>query len=249
MANVTDMEAAKVKSSDRDINWNRIQLFTPVTLNPLLSWWDVAGQRIEEEVVEHGAGFTTRGKLAQFAEYGSAKVAFITDPPCNEIKVMLDYEARPPCPGFYFLGCKVKFRSDKPLTIGDAIDQALKTKIMWTLDTKHQEESTDVADDITAAEKIVQLEKQHKCRIVLEAFYITLSLNDTIIRPLPLSGAEYLRYRPKGDEPIEDDSSGSDSSGSDSSESDSSESNSSEDDTSRDGSAEGEPTEDEPTEQ
>jgi hypothetical protein len=202
----------------------------------------VAGQRIEEEVVEHAAGFTTRGKLAQFAEYGSAKAAFITDPPCKEIKVMLDYGARPPCPGFYFLGCHIKFRSDKPLTIGDAIDRALKTKTMWTLDTKHQRESIDVTDDITAAEKIVQLEKQHKCRIELEAFYITLSLNYTVVRPLPLSDAEYLRYRPKGDEPIEDDSSGSDSSGSnssgsDSSGSDSSGSDSSEEDSSADDSS------------
>jgi hypothetical protein len=37
MANATDMQAAKARSSDRDINWNRIQLFTPVALNPLLS--------------------------------------------------------------------------------------------------------------------------------------------------------------------------------------------------------------------
>lgn len=144
---------------------------------------------------------------------------FISDPPCKEIDVGLDYEARPSRPGFYFLGVHTAIRSDKPLTIGDAVDRALQSKIMWTLDTKTQRESTRVTEDITAAEKIIELEKQHDCRIVLQAFYVTLALNNTVVRPLPLTDAGYVRYKPKDDEsleiePLENDSSGDSSSSS-----------------------------------
>jgi hypothetical protein len=254
MASVIDMQSAPAKSLDQDINWDRVQLFTPVSLNPLLKSWDVVGQRIEDEQVGDGSvGFTARGKLAQFAAYGSARATFITGPPCSEIKVMLDYVACPSRPGFHFLGCAIKFKSDKPLTIGDAIDRALETKRIWTLETKHQRESIDVTEDITATEKIAQLEKQHACKVVLEAFYITPALNNTLVRPLPLTDAEHLRYKPTENEPKEDGTSEGDSSGSGSPESDSSGSDSLESDSlgvdsSEDDSAEDEPTESVPTE-
>lgn len=243
MANATDIQSAPAKSN-RDYNRDRIQLFTPVSLNLLLKGWDVVGQRIEDETVEDGSvSFTTRGKLAQFAAYGTARATFITDPPCREIKVMMDYEARPSRPAFHFLGCAVKFKSDKPLTIGDAIDHGLETKRVWTLDTRHQRESIGVTENITATEKIAQLEKQHDCKVLLEAFYITPALNNTLIRPLPLTDTEYLRYKPTGDESTEQGSSEGDSPGSGSSESDSSGEDSSGDDSAEDKPAESVPTE------
>jgi len=152
--------------------------------------------------------------------------------------VTLDYEALPSRPGVYYLGVHTKFKSDKSLTIGDAIDLALQSKTMRILDTKIQRNSTNVTEDISATEKIVELERQQ-----LRASYVTVSLNDTIVRPLPLTDAEYLRYKPKGDELPPDELPGDDSFDDDSTEDDSSEDDSAEDDSAEDG-----PTGDEPIE-
>jgi hypothetical protein len=154
---------------------------------------------------------------------------------------MLQFEARPARPGFYYLGCNVHIESDKPITIGDCMDWALGCKRMWILYTKRQETSTDVTEDITVAEKILELEKQHNCRVVLQGLCIAITLDETIVRPVALTDAEYLRYKPTGDEPAGDDSSGSDSSDDDSSDDDSSDDESSEDEL-----AEGEPTQEKP---
>jgi hypothetical protein len=103
-----------------------------MTLNPLLRFQDIAGQRIEEAVVEHAASFRTRGKLslAQLAVHGTARTTFITDHPHKEIRVMLDYGSRLSGPGISFPDCCIEFGSEKPLAIGTATDWALNTKTM-----------------------------------------------------------------------------------------------------------------------
>jgi hypothetical protein len=230
MADATDIQAVKVKfSHSRIIDLS--MLFTPVTLNPLLQ----CGQQIEEEDIEFMIRVSSSGNLAHFAQPGSSRATFITDPPLTECTVHLDFKARPSCPDFYYLGSIAKIRSDKPLTLGEAIDRSLESKQMRIRSTKKQGESVDVTEDITVAEKIVELEKQHNCKTVLDAVHIKFGLNNTIVRPLPLTDAEYLRYRPKGDEPI-------------ASSDDSSESDAGDGDSSGDGSSEDELAEDEPTE-
>jgi len=208
--------AAQVKSRDKT-SFGQVPLFMPVTLNPLLERWNVTGLWIEEHPVEHAAIFSAEAHLTQFAQHGSARATFITDPPCNEVKVMLHYNPRPSRPGFYFLAGHVKFRSDRPLTVGDAIDKALESRIMWWRQT-YRHTSTDVLGDLTAAQKIDELEKEHSCKLVLSCVSITLALNDTKIQPLPLTDAEYLRYKPTRRRPAGDDNSEESSSGSDSSE-------------------------------
>jgi hypothetical protein len=154
---------------------------------------------------------------------------------------MLDFEAHPARPGFYFLGCNVHIKSDKPITVGDCVDRALESKRMWILSTKRQPTSIHVKEDITVADKILELEKQHNCRVLLRAVYIAITLDKTIVRPVALTDAEYLRYKPKGDEPIQDNSLDDDSS-----DDDSADNNSADNDSSEDELAEGEPTQDQP---
>jgi hypothetical protein len=96
------------------------------------------------------------------------------------------------------------------------------------------------------AEKILELEKQHNCRVVLQGLCIAITLDETMVRPVALTDAEYLRYKPTGDEPAGDDSSGSNSSDDGSSDDDSSDDDSADDDSSEDELAEGEPTQDQP---
>jgi hypothetical protein len=133
---------------------------------------------------------------------------------------MLDFEARPPRPGFYYLGCNTHIQSDKPLTIGACMNRALESKRMWTLSTKKDQNATDVAEDVTVAEKVLQLEKQHNCRVLLQAVYIAITLDKTTVRLVALTDAEYLRYKPKGDELSEDEPSGDDSTADDSTDDD-----------------------------
>jgi hypothetical protein len=104
---------------------------------------------------------------------------------------------------------------------------------MWWRPT-YKHDCTEILGDSTTAKKIVELEREHNCRIVITGIYITLALNDTIIRPLSLTEADYRRYRPKEDEslgaePTEDDSTGSISADDDSANNDSADDDSSED--------------------
>ena len=217
-----------MESAEEETPYFRRQLFMPVSQNPLLPIrHDVISRWIEENLVESFHWLETPGGLAQFAQHGSARASYLTNPPRKECKVMLDFEARPARPGFYFLSCNVNIVSDKPITIGDCVNRALESKRMWILWTKRQPTCTDVTDDITVAEKILELEKQHDCRVLLRAVYIAITLDQTIVRPVALTDAEYLRYKPKGDEPIDDDSSDDDSSDNNSSDNDSADDDSS----------------------
>jgi hypothetical protein len=61
---------------------------------------------------------------------------------------------------------------------------------------------------ISLADKIDEMEKKHNCKVEIHTDYqgLYLGIHDdtTAIRPLILTDDEYLRYRPKEDEPSED---------------------------------------------
>ena len=117
-----------------------------------------------------------------------------------ELEVELHYfMARSHLPGFNYMKCHADLKSEKPLTIGDTIDHVLKPKRFQI--RNHEGEFTGIMEDVTAAEKIEELEKQHNCSIVLkdqesDGLRVRLSLYDTSVRPLLLTDANYLRFKP-----------------------------------------------------
>ena len=116
-----------------------------------------------------------------------------------ELEVELHYfMARSHLPGFNYMKCHADLKSEKPLTIGDAIDHVLKSKRVEI--RNHEGEFTGIMEDVTAAEKIEELEKQHNCRFMLSDVHFTLPLNDTKVCRQFFTEAEYVRYRPKGEE-------------------------------------------------
>ena len=112
-----------------------------------------------------------------------------------ELEVELHYfMARSHLPGFNYMKCHADLKSEKPLTIGDAIDHVLKPKRVQI--RNHEGEFTGIMEDVTAAEKIEELEKQHNCRFMLSDVHFTLSLNDTKVCRQFFTEAEYVRYKP-----------------------------------------------------
>jgi len=179
------------------VNRTELQLFTPVTLNPLLRCPALVRRHVEEDNFEDSAVFSTREDLAHLANNGSViRSMFITDPPCREVELTLIYNARPCRPRLYVVGCCARVDFDKPLRIGDVIDEPLALKQAW-IQEKSKSAFTEFREDITAAEKIAELEEQHNCRLVLSDVRFMLTLEDRCVRPLPLTYAEYLRYKPK----------------------------------------------------
>ena len=112
-----------------------------------------------------------------------------------ELEVELHYfMARSHLPGFNYMKCHADLKSEKPLTIGDTIDHVLKPKRFQI--RNHEGEFTGIMEDVTAAEKIEELEKQHNCRFMLSDVHFTLSLNDTKVCRQFFTEAEYVRYKP-----------------------------------------------------
>jgi hypothetical protein len=100
------------------------------------------------------------------------------------------------------VACHVRFRSDKPLTLGDIIDQTL-TSHTWAsvqiLGLRHGFLGKFSQQDITLAEKIDKMDKQHGCRTVTrsdEGMHIVLALKEKSFHPLVLTAAECVRCRP-----------------------------------------------------
>jgi hypothetical protein len=186
-----------------EVNFGQRPLFMPVTLNPLLEWWDEAGLWIEENSVQHYACVARGSNFIRFAQHSSARATFITDPPSKECQVGLDFEPRPMRPEFRFMGSCANVKSDQPLALGQAIGRALQSTLLWVLDEKWKKVAIHATRDTTVANKIIELEKLHDCKVVLVGVHIGLALDETKIRRLALTDAEYHRYRPKGDEVIE----------------------------------------------
>jgi hypothetical protein len=104
--------------SPSEVNFGQRPLFMPVTLNPLLEWWDEAGLWIEENSVQHYACVARGSNFIRFAQHSSARATFITDPPSKECQVGLDFEPRPMRPEFRFMGSCANSKSDQPLALG-----------------------------------------------------------------------------------------------------------------------------------
>jgi hypothetical protein len=147
----------------------------------------------------YSARFPVQARLKQFAQHGSSRASFITDPPCMELEVELHYfMARSHLPGFNYMKCHADLKSQKPLTIGDAIDHVLKSKRVEI--RNHEGEFTGIMEDVTAAEKIEELDTQHNCRFMLSDVHFTLPLNENKVCRQFFTEAEYVRYKPKGEE-------------------------------------------------
>lgn len=194
--------AAEVESAHEELPYGARELFMPVALNPMLEKQIILSQMVNgfpAPPFNYSARFSVQARLKQFAQHGSSRASFITDPPCMELEVELHYfMARSHLPGFNYMKCHADLKSEKPLTIGDTIDHVLKPKRFQI--RNHEGEFTGIMEDVTAAEKIEELEKQHNCRFMLSDVHFTLPLNDTKVCRQFFTEAEYVRYRPKGEE-------------------------------------------------
>jgi hypothetical protein len=201
---VGDIEMRAMKPGR--VDWLH-QLFTPVTLNPFLHSMqdDFVDERIEDE--DH-AFWATLVPTAKFAQHNSFRDTYLTDPPCKEVSLYMNYEARSSPDMLPAVTGYVEIRSNKPLTLGDIIDQTLASRDTWLemqpspgtspcLGYRNFAES----EGITLAQHIKKLEKQHNCSFVLkdqesDGLLVRLSLYDTSVRLLLLTDAEYLRFKP-----------------------------------------------------
>jgi hypothetical protein len=104
--------------------------------------------------------------------------------------------------------CQAVIRSNKPLTLGDIIDQTLASHMWETLNEKGQRVGpvSDFPDrlgrvprDISLSEKIADLDKQHGCKTVFQphrGMHVEIALEEQTYLPLVLTDAEYLQYKP-----------------------------------------------------
>jgi hypothetical protein len=121
----------ETQSGNRKIKLGELRhVFTPVTLSPFLHTmqYDFANEWIDERVHTSTASLMP---TAKFAQHNSFRNTYLTDPPCKEVRVCMNYEARPSPPRLHGVGGSIKIRSDKPLTLGDIIDQTLASRTTW----------------------------------------------------------------------------------------------------------------------
>jgi len=184
------------------------RLFTPVTLNSFLHsrQGDIASEWIDSR--SH-IFWATLVPTAKFAQHNSFRDTYLTDPPCREVSVYMNYEAHPSPPMLCAVVGHVQIESDKPLTLGDIIDQTLASPDTWLRmgtppgTSRRPSFDTSISGNSgpTLAQQIEKLEKRHNCSIVLRdqkamGLHLRLSLPETIVRPLLLTDADYLRLKP-----------------------------------------------------
>jgi hypothetical protein len=201
MVGDTEMQAGNRKSKLDELQ----RMFTPVTLSPFLHTmqYDFGDEWIDEKVHAFKARLVP---TARFAQHNSFRNTYLTDPPCREVRVCMNYEARPSPPTLLGVGGSIEIRSDKPLTLGDIIDQTLASRTTWLhKETPWQTYSHKVFNNwksgMTFTQHIEELETRYNCSIVLKdqeskGLVINLSLYETVVRPLLLTDANYLRFRP-----------------------------------------------------
>jgi hypothetical protein len=200
----TEMQSGSWKIKSGELQ----HLLTLVTLSPFLHimQYGSANDRIEENSHAFQARLVP---TAKFAQHNSFRNTYLTDPPCKEVGLYMNYEARLSPPELHTIGGYAEIRSDKPLTLGDIIDQTLASPDTWlrlrpspeTPFHSSHNNSSFRRSGMTLTQHIEELEKRHNCSIVLEdqegyGFVLRLSLRETILRPLLLTDANYLRFKP-----------------------------------------------------
>jgi hypothetical protein len=162
-------------------------LFTPVTLSPFLRReYGIISYYIEATNISMWTDVMPTKALAQ---HSSLKNTYLTDPPSKDCEAYLHYEARTSSSKPLSITGHARMLSDKPLIWGDVIDQSLASDSSVCLDGKK----------LTVAERIEVLEAERNDKAILslgKGGCISLSANETKIRPMVLTDAEYLRYRP-----------------------------------------------------
>jgi hypothetical protein len=96
---------AELKSGEWRKESGRVEhLFTPTTLNPLLRPQEgISNYWIEESP----AFYVDLRPTANFAQHNSFRATYLTDPPCKECVVYINFAARPARPGFRHIGSTV----------------------------------------------------------------------------------------------------------------------------------------------
>jgi len=175
-----------------------LQLCTPVTLNPLL----FAPHRFDCKSIEGSWFFRTSLKPAtKLAQDSALRNTYLTNLPCHECSAIMIFDARTPSQWLESVACHAVVRSDKPLTLGDVIDQTMASH-MWHYTHSWRYQRSGTLQDITLAEKIDDMDERHGCKTTLRSLlgmHIVLSLEENTFLPLVLTDAEYLRYKPVED--------------------------------------------------
>lgn len=186
--NATELETGSWRSNFDDTQC----LFTPVNLNPWLRrifnfdsyWMEGYNGTFVDSVLE-----------ASFAHHNSLRDTYLSDPPCKECLMRMSYFTQ----GESLLFIRSQIESDKPLTLGDVIDQVLASKT-WGLCKRRATTIKTVTGEITFAEEINKLEKQRGRAVKPRGlqFHLTLGgrAKESAIRPMVLTDDEYLLYRP-----------------------------------------------------
>ncbi|KAM0688809.1 hypothetical protein Q7P36_010884 [Cladosporium allicinum] len=182
------VSAAEVESGDWKSNYGAcgIQpLRTPVALNPWLRRrynYDICS--IEAEV--DAALWPT----AYSGLHGSLRNAYLTDPPCKECSVRMQFKAyrrgyHVECLNWIYVISTI--RSDKPLTLGDVMDRTLASK-MWDLCGYMDSSWKTAVKSITLADKIDDLKKQDSLVMVTPCeLKLNLKVNGTTNHALVLN--------------------------------------------------------------
>ena len=118
-ATATEVESRDSKSSSGVTH----HLFTPVTLNPLLS----CQHQFDFSRLTNGTCLfsATLRSVTNVAQHDTFRDIHLTDPPCNYASAVLTFDARTPSRWLQSVTCHTVIRSDKPLTLGAVIDGTL----------------------------------------------------------------------------------------------------------------------------
>ena len=200
--NFRTVSDAELLSGDWRKESGRVEhLFTPTALNPLLRPQEgISNYWFEESP----AFYVDLTPTAKFAQHNGFRATYLTDPPCTECVVQINFAARPARPGFHHIGSTVIIESGKPLTLGAVIDQALDSQYVWIRTAREQRFPKEKPTDTKLSDQIDEMEKRHNCKIEIHTDYQGLYLgihDDTaVVRPLILTDDEYLRYKPTYDD-------------------------------------------------
>jgi hypothetical protein len=200
-ASVTEVESRAWSTSPGETQ----HLYTPVSLNPFLFTADYFDCKWIE-----GTWFfrATLKPETEFTQQSTLRDTHLTNLLSTECCAIMKFDARKSSLVLDRIWCQAVIRSNKPLTLGDVIDQTLASHMWETLNEKGQrvgpvsnfpDRLGRVPRDISLSEKIAELDKQHGCKTVFQphrGMHVVIALKEQTYLPLVLTDAEYLQYKP-----------------------------------------------------
>jgi hypothetical protein len=200
-ASVTEVESRAWSTSPGEMQ----HLYTPVSVNPFL----FTARHFDCRSIE--GTWILRATLkpeTDFTQQSTLRDTYLTNLPTTECCTIMKFDARKSSLVLDRLWCQAVIRSNKPLTLGDIIDQTLASHMWETLNEKRQRVGPvsdfphrlgRVPRDISLSEKIAELDKQHGCTTVFQphrGMHFVIALEEQTYLPLVLTDAAYLQYKP-----------------------------------------------------